>query len=257
MNESAFCEAFCERLALREVPIGRVLKTPFRRPDSDPIDIYMRRASDGTYRLEDDGQTIGFLEAGGIDFDSDARFEVLAELLREYGAFLDEDELLIHTDYLQEERLPGASVKFSALLLRVYDLLLLTPSRVRSTFRDDLIDMVRRQFGPQAAIELNRPVQDSMKDYLVDIIVRSPDGRALAIFAATSELKALEALLFWKEYRDQDVANLRAMLVVETAKPRDIKERTFSRVMNSGLILAAMDGEEIQIGRKMKESLLN
>jgi hypothetical protein len=117
--------------------------------------------------------------------------------------------------------------------------------------------MVRRQFGPTAAIDLNAPVQDSMKDYPVDIIVRAPDGRALAIFAATSEMKALEALLFWKEYRDQEIAKLRAMLVVETSKPRDIKERTFSRVMNSGLILAAMDGEEIQIGRKMKESLVN
>ncbi len=217
----------------------------------------MRRANDGTSRLEDDGQTIGFLEAGGVDLDAEARFEALAELLREHDAFLDERECLIHTSYHAEERLPAAAVKFSALLLRIYDLLLLTPSRVRSTFRDDLIDMVRRQFGPTAAIDLNAPVQDSMKDYPVDIIVRAPDGRALAIFAATSEMKALEALLFWKEYRDQEIAKLRAMLVVETSKPRDIKERTFSRVMNSGLILAAMDGEEIQIGRKMKESLVN
>lgn len=256
MNEDAFCEAFCQRLALREVPIGRVLKTPFRRPDGDPIDVYMRRADDGTYRLEDDGQTIGFIEAGGVDLESDTRFEALTELLREYDAFWDENESLLHTDYLLEERLPPAAIKFSALLLRIYDLLLLTTSRVRSTFRDDLIDMVRRQFGPQAAIELNAPVQESMKDYLVDIIVRAPDGRSLAIFAATSELKALEAILFWKEYRDQDIRNMRAMLVLETAKPRDIKERTVTRVMNSGLILAAMDGEEIQIGRKMKESLL-
>jgi hypothetical protein len=47
------------------------------------------------------------------------------------------------------------------------------------------------------------------------------------------------------------------MLVLETAKPRDIKEQTISRVMNSGgLLLVSMDGDEIQIGRKMNENLL-
>ena len=257
MNEEDFCHAFCRHLALREVPIGYVLRSPFRRPDGDPIDIYMRKAEGGTYRLEDDGQTLGFIEANGVDLDSERRFEVLVSLLKESDAFLDEREWLVHSRYLAPSELPAAAVRFSALLLRMFDLLLLSTSRVRSTFLDDLIELVRRQFGLEASITLNQPAEESMRDYPADILVQSRDGRSLAIFAATSELKALEALLFWKEYRELEVTNLRAMLVLEQSKPREIKERTFSRIMNSGLILASMDGEEIQIGRKMRDNLVH
>jgi hypothetical protein len=258
MKTEDFCAAFCEHLALHEVPIGYVLKTPFKRPDGDAIGIYFRRADDGTFRIEDDGQTLGFLEASGVDLDSETRFEALADLLKEYSSFLDERESLIYTANMQERFLPAEALRFMTLMLRIQDLLLLAANRVRSTFRDDLINLVERQFGGSAAsIDFNSPLQDSMKDYQVDIIVRSPDGRSLAIYAATSELKALEALLFWREARDQKITNNRAMLVVETAKPRDIKERTYSRVLNSGLLIASMDGEEISIGNKMRENLIH
>jgi hypothetical protein len=257
MKAEAFCEAFCDRIAVREVPIGFALKTPFRRSDGDAIGIYLRRdeANPSLYRLEDDGETIGFLEANGVDLDTEQRASALADLLKEYDAFMDENELVLHTAYLHESDLPAAAVRFTALMLRVFDLLLLSSNRVRSTFRDDLLKMVEIQFGANAAIELNAPLQPSMKDYLVDILVRSKDVRALATFAGTSEVRALEALLFWKEYREQQVQNVRSMLVLETAKPRDVREKTLSRIMNSGVLLASMDGEEIAIRRKMADSL--
>lgn len=256
MNDEDFCRAFCSLLALHEIPIGYVLRTPFRRADGDAVAIYLRRGEDGTYRLEDDGQTIAYLEERGVDFESETRSEILADLLKEYDAYLDDDESIIHTDYMPESSAPWAATQFSALLLRVMDMTFLASNRVRSTFRDDLIALVERQFQNIANIELNVPLQDTMKDYVVDIIVRSPDGRSLAIYAATSEVKALEALLFTREYREQQVATVRAMLVMETAKPRDINTRTLSRVMNSDLVLASMDGEEIQIGRKMRTNLV-
>jgi uncharacterized protein DUF1828 len=256
MTADDFCRAFCDLMALNEVPIGYVLRTPFRRPDGDPIAIYLRRSEQGTYRLEDDGQTIALLADGGVDFDSETRYEVFTDLLKEHDARWDENESLIHTDYLSEQDVPFAAVSFSALLLRVIDMTFLASHRVRSTFKDDLIALVERQFGAAVRIELDSALQNSMRDYPVDIIVRSNDGRALAIFAATSELKALEAILFWREYRDQKIETVRAMLVMESGRPRDIKTRTLTRVMNSGLLLAAMDGDEVQIGRKMQENLV-
>jgi Domain of unknown function DUF1828 len=128
MNADDFCRAFCNVLALREVPVGYVLRTPFRRADGDPIAIYLRKADDGTYRLEDDGQTIGRLEVGGVDLDSETRFEILVDLLKEHNAFFDERESLIHTDYLPETDVPWLAVQFSGLLLRVEDLSFLAPA---------------------------------------------------------------------------------------------------------------------------------
>jgi hypothetical protein len=257
MNADDICKAFCGPVALHSVPVGYALRTPFRDTDGDPITIYIRRdeaSLEDRFRLEDDGQTIGFLETSGVDFDTDSRFSVLAEMLREHDAYYDEEDVIIHTQYLPLHEVPNACVQFTGLLLRLNDLLLLSPGRVTRTFREDLIALVKHQFG-EAAVELNRPLNNAMKDYVVDIIVRSDDGRALAIYAATSETKALEALLFARECRDQKISTVRAMLILENAKPRNIYIRTLSRVMNSDLLLASMDGEEIAIRRKMQESL--
>ena len=257
MNTDDICNAFCQPISLRRVPIGYVLRTPFRRADGDPIAVYLRRDETNLqeqYRLEDDGQTIGFLETSGVDLDTETRMQALADMLREHNAYYDQEAVILHTDYMSELEIPMACVRFAALMVRIHDLLLLASNIVRSTFREDLIEMAKRQFG-EAAVEVNKPLLASMKDYIVDIIVRAPDQRVLAIFAATSEIKALEALLFQFQCKQRDITAVKAMLVLESAKPRDIRTRTLSRVMNSDLTLASMDGEEIAIRQKMQESL--
>jgi len=257
MNADDICRAFCRPIALHSVPIGYALRTPFRGVDGDPITVYLRRdeaSLEDQFRLEDDGQTIGFLETSGVDLDTDSRFSALAGMLREHEAYYDQQDVLIHTQYFHADKVPDACVRFTALLIRLNDLLLLSPGRITRTFRDDLIAIVKQQFG-ESAIQFNVPLNNAMKDYVVDVIVRSDDGRALAIYAATSETKALEALLFSRECRDQKISSVRSMLILENAKPRDIRTRTLSRVMNSDILLASMDGEEIAIKRKMQESL--
>jgi hypothetical protein len=257
MNANDICEAFCRPIALHTVPIGYALRTPFRGNDGDPITIYLRRDADSKeekYRLEDDGQTIGFLETSGVDLDTDSRLSALADMLREHSAFYDERDVLLHTQYLEAADVPETCIRFSALLVRINDLLLLSPGRVRRTFRDDLIELVRRQFG-DASVQLNVPLEAAMKDYPIDIVVRSPDGRALAIYAATSENKALEALLFSRECKERRITSARSMLVLENPKPTIITARTLSRIMNSDIVFASMDGPEIAIRQKMQDSL--
>ena len=255
MKVEDFCRVYCDGLALNNVPIGHVLRTPFTMPEGDHVAVYFRRLENGLFRVEDDGQTIFFLEAGGFDLDTETRFAAFNELLEDHGAYYDEDDFIIHTRPIKEELLPQIALSFSVLMVRIRDLLLLAANRVRSTFRDDLLDLVQRQFKGVAIVDPDAELQASMRDYQVDIIVRSPDNRNLAIYAGNSEMRALEAMLFWREYREQRISNTRTMLVLETAKPRALKERTLARVMNSGLILASMDGEEISIGNKMREQL--
>src|SRR6516165_670818 len=65
MNADDICKAFCRPIALHSVPIGYALRTPFRGTDGDPITVYIRREEttlEERFRLEDDGQTIGFSE---------------------------------------------------------------------------------------------------------------------------------------------------------------------------------------------------
>lgn len=121
MKKDDICAAFCEPMDLCEVPIGYAIKTPFRRPDGDSVAVYLRRNPQNQYeyRVEDDGETIAFLEANGADLDSDTRFEALVSMLKEYDGFYSETESLIHTRFVPELSVPSLAVSFVALILRV------------------------------------------------------------------------------------------------------------------------------------------
>src|SRR5262249_41271359 len=147
-------------LQITPVPIGFAVKTPFFRPDGDAVGFYIRRAESGGLRLEDDGSTIAFLEASGIDLDLESRRELLAELLDQYHARYDENEVLIHSALLKESDLPRAALAFSALMLRIYDLLFATPKRVAKSFLEDLAELIETSFSGSAKVERNAPFNE-------------------------------------------------------------------------------------------------
>lgn len=126
------CRAFCNEVHVKDVPIGLAVSTPFRRSDGDAVAFYVVRTdtAPGIARLEDDGQTMPYLEACGVDFETSTRRKAFEELLAEYGAEHDEDENVIRTSNMREEEIPRAALTFAALLLRLYDFLLLTQEHV-------------------------------------------------------------------------------------------------------------------------------
>lgn len=143
------CRAFCNEISVREVPVGLVVSTPFRRSDGDPIGFYVVRnqSAPSMARLEDDGQTVPYLEACGVDFETQTRAKAFHALLVEYGAQYDEHEALIHTTFIPETEIPRVAIRFTALLLRLTDFLLLTQEHVESTFREDATKRIRERVG--------------------------------------------------------------------------------------------------------------
>jgi len=117
MIKEDICRAFCNDVVVTIVPIGLAIGTPFRRSDGDAISFYVNTSTlPGVARLEDDGETIPYLEACGVDFDKKA----FHELLKEYGAEYDETENIIRTPNMREAEVPRAALLFTALLLRLY-----------------------------------------------------------------------------------------------------------------------------------------
>jgi len=96
------CKAFCNEISIKEVPIGLAVSTPFRRSDGDAITFYVVRNTTlpGIAHLEDDGETMPYLEACGVDFETQTRKKAFDMLLSEYGAEYDEDENVIHENSL-------------------------------------------------------------------------------------------------------------------------------------------------------------
>ena len=134
------CSTFCDGLALREVPMGLPIRTPFRNSDGDAVGLYVRRSAQypGMLRLEDDGATIASLQEEGFGLDNEQRFQEFQQLLEEHGALFDETEDLIYTEYVDESRISAHFLRFMSLLIRISDLRLLSRERVRDTFKSDL-----------------------------------------------------------------------------------------------------------------------
>jgi hypothetical protein len=257
MKLNDICKALCAGLSMREVPIGYAIATPFEGPDGDKISLYMRKSSDapGHVRFEDDGGTIASLEADGISLSSETRADTLSMLLRQYDAYFDETALVLHTDYFDEQRAPANFAKFMALMLRVQDLRFLSRDRVRETFKDDVRTFVERHFQGKVTITEDENPNEVLKDYVADFVLRSTDGSTLAIYATSTENKALEALLLWQELTRQGIGNVRSMALLEQAKPAALKARTMSRILNSDVMTGSLDGAEADLARKMGMSL--
>lgn len=257
MIEAALCDAFCSEVRVTPIPVGFAVRAPHIRRSGDFVSFYLRRHPelDDHFRVEDDGCTVADLEAAGLDLDKESRFEAFVDLLAQHDARYSEKEVLISTDYMPLHQATKAAVSFSYLSARLEDLLLLVESRVQRSFKEDLAELIDQQFGQECQISRNAPIDREHADYIVDFVIRAPTGQVLAVFAGSSELKALESLLFWEQVKSGDYASLRSMIVLEETKPKAIKDRTLSRVMNSGLVLATLEGGMLNVGEKIRRTL--
>lgn len=152
--KEALCRAFCGDLTLTDVPLGYAVSTTFQRSDGDAVGFYIVRDKlhAGRFRLEDDGTTIPFLKAAGVEFSTETRASAFAELLETYEVEFDEAEMLLHTGLLEEAALPSAAMRFVAFMLRMNDFVLLTREKVASTFKEDAIRMIRERVGDRAIV---------------------------------------------------------------------------------------------------------
>lgn len=257
MRLEELCRALCSGLDMRPVPIGYAIKTPFRSQDGDAIGMYLRREPDNPsqLRFEDDGGTLASLEEDGVSLSSDTRSDALADLLTQYGAHYDDESAVIYTDYFSEDRVPANFAKFMALLLRVQDLRMLSHERVREVFKDDVRALLEKHFVDRVEILEDHNPSEVLKDYVADFVLKAPSGGILAVYAASTEIKALEALLLWQELSRRSLSGIQSMAIFEGAKPQRIKNRTMSRLMNSEVMLGAMDGDQWEIARKMAQTL--
>lgn len=154
------CRAFCDEIRVRDVPAGLAIGTAFRRSDGDAIGFYVIKnpVESGLAHIEDDGTTIPYLEAAGVDFDTQTRQKAFSTILDEYGAQYDADEAVIRTPDIPEHEIARTAIGFAALLLRLSDFLLLSQEHVESAFKDDAKKRIREAIGstrrapPQCAL---------------------------------------------------------------------------------------------------------
>jgi hypothetical protein len=120
---------------------------------------------------------------------------------------------------------------------------ILLPSFARSrTFKEDLLVAVEERFAGEATVETNMSPVSALGYYVVDIVIRHKNGRTAAIFPATSEEKALGAVLFAKELELKNIDHVVPFLVFEQTGGGKVSKDSQAKALNSELQLATWDG---------------
>jgi hypothetical protein len=254
--KEALCQAFCGDLKLTDVSVGYAVTTTFRRDDGDSVAFYIVRdkTRSGSYRIEDDGTTVAFLEASGVDFSTDARADALSALLESHGVQFDEDEMLLHTDSMREHDLPKAAMRFLSFMLRINDFLLLTKDRVASTFKEDAAARIIEKMDGRAMVEQDVAVSDELSDTIPDMVIRAPNRNPVAVFFGSSPQRVNDAIFLQMQalYEVREDVQVVALLERETVIGHDLRRRAANRLA----ALPIFRGDEPSaIGRIEREAL--
>jgi hypothetical protein len=232
--KDAICRAFCNEISVREVPVGLAVSTSFRRSDGDAIAFYIVRNATmpGIAHLEDDGQTMPYLEACGVDFETQTRRKAFDTLLAEYGAEHDEGENIIQTPNMREEDVPRAAIGFVALLLRLFDFLLLTQEHVESTFKEDAVKSIKEAIGSRATVKEDVPVDARLAEVIPDLVVSAPSRTPVAIFLSQSATRVHEAIFLQMValYEAKEPLSVVALLEKEGTLTKDMHRRARNRL---------------------------
>ncbi|MBH5387362.1 DUF1828 domain-containing protein [Bradyrhizobium diversitatis] len=234
MNKEEICRAFCNEISVKEVPAGLAVSTAFRRSDGDAVSFYIVKDSTlpGLVRIEDDGETIPYLEACGVDFTTQTRMKAFHALLKEHGADFDESESIVHTPAMRQEDVPGAALRFVALMLRLADFLLLREEHVESTFKEDAASRIKAALGDRARISENVLVSPQLTEIAPDLIIRTDKRDPVAVFFAQSAPRVYEAIILQMAaiYEARQALSVIALLETENSISRDMQKRASNRL---------------------------
>lgn len=245
LSKQALCEAFCEELEVRDVPVGLAVRTPFALPSGDSIGFYIvRDPSDlDMWRFEDSGLLVPMLEASGVSLESGPRAEAFKRLLDECGAEYDEESRELHSPYMSDAEIPAEATRFVSLLLRMQDFELLHADTVANTFRFDVEQAIKKRFGNVMKVEFRAKLSDAWDNYLADAVIKPQSGDPLVLFFGTSEAKVDEAVIMHYDLRAKGQKSPVA-LVLETAKPANVSGRALRRAHNRLEAIPVFRGDE-------------
>jgi Domain of unknown function DUF1828 len=236
------CKAFCDELIVREVPAGLAVSTAFTLSNGEPLGFYVVGPDpSGRFRLEDDGTTVPMIEAMGIDLETQTRSDALAALYVEYGAVYNPDSGELSTPPMLEDAIPSRALQFLGLMLRLQDLVLLTPERIASTFREDATKAISISLGDKARIYEDQSPASGI-EYAADLLIEAPNRTPVAVFLAQSEQRVLEAVVAQMAVTYEARADCSIIALLE--KDSSVTAKMRKQASNRLTAMPIFDGDE-------------
>jgi Domain of unknown function DUF1828 len=182
--------------------------------------------------LEDDGTTIPYLEAAGIDFETQTRRKALAAILDEYNAQFDEDEATICTREMPEHEIARAAIGFAALLLRLSDFLLLSQDHVESAFKEDAKKRIRDAIGDRATVVEDQLINEHLSEVRPDLLIRATTRDPVAVFLAQSPQRVNDAIFLQMAafYESHSALSVVALLEADSSVSSKLRQRAANRL---------------------------
>ena len=165
---------------------GYMVTTPYLRPDSDAIEIYVHGpAPDGRFVLSDLGETLHYLSSFGPDFlQSRQRAVHLERVARASGADLIGDEI---RTVARPDELPQALERLIQVLQEASGLIHLVRPVTRPAFREQVSDFLLQNRVPvQAGYEL----EGANERWKVDFYVNSRAKAVIEVLTAATSTYA-------------------------------------------------------------------
>jgi hypothetical protein len=192
----ALCRAFCDGITVSEIPTGLSVSTGFEDASGDRIGFYLIQDKiSGLYRIEDDGALVPTLVASGVNVFKGGRAKLFQALLAQGRLEFDEESGELQTPLLEEQEVPGAAMRFVAVLMRVASLSVPHPEMVTANFRDDAIARIKLDLSESFEIKEDEPLNDALAEFDPDLLLISEGKVPVAVFIASSDQRIYEAIL--------------------------------------------------------------
>lgn len=138
-------------------------------------------------------------------------------------------------------------MQFVALLLRVQELALLTPERVRSTWVEEATLMLQEAIGERAKITPEAPISPDLEEFPADLVIESVGRAPVALFFGVSDLKVYEALLLQSCARYQVTVDCDVVVLLEN--DGSVTKRARQRADNHLIVPRFQGAKNDAIGR--------
>lgn len=195
--EEALCRAFCDGITVSDVPAGLAVSTPFEDTAGERIGFYLvKDQATGLYRIEDDGELVPSLIAGGTNILKGSRGRLFQSLLEQGRIEFDTKSGELCTPLLEEGDVAAAAMRFVALLVRVASLSSTHPETVSKNFRDDALDRIRSDLSGRFEIRdgEEQPLAPTLAEFEPDVYLVAPRKTPVAVFVAVSDQRIWEAI---------------------------------------------------------------
>ncbi len=115
--------------------------------------------------------------------------------------------------WLDNDQAGRGVIDFLSFMNRLQDLQFPARDKAEGLFREDLTNAVKDHFKSGYTVTERHEISSDNGGYITDVFIQSDNGKSAAVYAATAEVKVLEALLAAELIRRDRLENITPFLV--------------------------------------------